>query len=153
MAETLEQLAHAESQRALSQQEGVLNELRARTGTLLTASSLVASFLGGRAIDLEGFGALNVTAALAFLITIVISVYLLAQKSQLEFALRGSEVYEFFVREGTDIPEAHQTLAYWIDEAHARNKKTIDRLVIGFGVACVALIPEVAGWSLSLAVH
>jgi hypothetical protein len=39
---------------ALSQQESTLTELRARTGALLTASSIVASFLGAAAITASG---------------------------------------------------------------------------------------------------
>lgn len=46
MPDDLESLAFDLSLRALGQQEKVLEELRARTGTLLTAAALVTSFLG-----------------------------------------------------------------------------------------------------------
>jgi hypothetical protein len=47
--ETLERLAFDLSLRALERQERVVEELRARTGTLLAAGALVASLLGIRA--------------------------------------------------------------------------------------------------------
>jgi hypothetical protein len=40
--------------RTLTQQESSLNELRARTGTLIAAASIVTSFLGGAAIARDG---------------------------------------------------------------------------------------------------
>jgi hypothetical protein len=47
----LERIAYESAVRALDKQETVLEELRARTGVLLAASSLAASLLGGRAFD------------------------------------------------------------------------------------------------------
>lgn len=88
---SLEQLAYETSAEALREQERLLGDLRTRTGTLLTAASLVASFLGGRAIDLEGLSTLNIVGGLSYLATIAISVYLLAPTSRVEFAIRGSE--------------------------------------------------------------
>lgn len=46
----LAELAYTLSLRTLGQQEASLNELRDRTGTLLAAAALVASFLGATAI-------------------------------------------------------------------------------------------------------
>lgn len=54
MSGELEQLAYEVSLRALQRQEEVVEELRSRTGTLLAASSLSASFLGARALDQSG---------------------------------------------------------------------------------------------------
>jgi hypothetical protein len=150
---SLEQLAYETSAEALREQERALGDLRTRTGTLLTAASLVASFLGGRAIDLEGLSALNIVGGLSYLATITISVYLLAPTSRLEFAIRGSEAFEYFVRQGDDLTEAHRTLSYWIDERHEQNKRRIDVLICLFAAACVAFVPEVVSWSVSLALH
>lgn len=48
---TLENIAFASAERALDKQEKLLEELRARTGVLLAAASLAASFLGARALE------------------------------------------------------------------------------------------------------
>jgi hypothetical protein len=48
MAGEFEKLAYEAALRGLDKQEGLLEELRTRTGVLLAASSLAASFLGQR---------------------------------------------------------------------------------------------------------
>ena len=50
----LAKLAYELSLLTLSQQESASNELRARTGTLIAAASVVTSFLGGAAIARDG---------------------------------------------------------------------------------------------------
>jgi hypothetical protein len=121
----LQALSYELSLRALDQQERALEELRNRTGTLLAASALVASFLGARAIDRVGVDGLAVIPLLAFVASVLLSVYVLVPKSNLEFALRGSEVWEYFVSENEDLPEAQRTLAYWIDDVRESNQGLI----------------------------
>ena len=75
---------------------------------------------------------------------------MLVPKSNLEFALRGSEVWEYFVSENEDLPEAQRTLAYWIDDVRESNQGLIDRLLICFSVACVGLVIEAVLWALEL---
>ncbi|TML12602.1 MAG: hypothetical protein E6G33_13275 [Actinobacteria bacterium] len=146
----LQGLSYELSLRALGQQERGLEELRNRTGTLLAASSLVASFLGARAIDRVGVDGIALVPLLAFILSVLLSVYVLAPKANLEFALRGSEVWEYFVSEDDDLSEAHRTLAYWIDDVHANNQGLIDRLLICFSTACFALVVEAVLWALEL---
>jgi hypothetical protein len=50
MADERTSLILEESRRALDQQERVLDNLRARTGVLLTAASITSSFLGATAL-------------------------------------------------------------------------------------------------------
>src|SRR5205823_2742195 len=100
MANGLADLGFDLSLRGLGQQERVLEELRVRSGTLLAAASLVASFLGGRALDAAGLDLLNVTAGLAFLLTIAGTIYVLAPRETLEFAILGSAIHEHFSNEG-----------------------------------------------------
>jgi hypothetical protein len=56
VAQDLVELAYELSLRNLGQQEAALNELRARTRTVLTASAVVASFLGATAVARSGHG-------------------------------------------------------------------------------------------------
>jgi hypothetical protein len=78
--ETLESFAYDLSLRGLAQQERVVEELRARSGTVVAAASLVASFVGGRALDQSGLDGLNIAAGLAFLLTLGTTVYILAHR-------------------------------------------------------------------------
>jgi hypothetical protein len=51
VAQTLSELGYELALRGLDHQESTLDDLRTRTGTLLTATALVATFLGARALD------------------------------------------------------------------------------------------------------
>jgi hypothetical protein len=152
MAESheLEELVYGLALRALEQQERVLDELRARTGVLLTATALVVSFLGARALTGDTTRWLALPGVGAAVASILVAVYLLAPKSNLEFALDGAAVYEHFVREDADPTEARRTLAYWLSDARSSNQVIIDRLVRLFSGACAALVAAVVLWALGL---
>ena len=147
----LEQLAFDLALRTLAQQERVLEEVRARTGVLLTATAVVASFLGGRALQSSGSVWLTLPGALAAIASIVLSVYVLLPKQTLNFALHGSAVYEHFQAEGAPLRDAHRTLAYWSKAAWDGNQTTIDRLIGFFRWACGFLVVSIVVWSLELA--
>lgn len=80
--------------RALSQQEQALAELRARTGTLLTAASLIGSFLGAEAIASSGLNGWAELALLAFGVSVALSIYVLLPKDGLVFTLDAPVAYE-----------------------------------------------------------
>src|SRR5215210_154823 len=82
---SLEEATYQLALRALGQQEQALTELRARTGTLLTASSLIASFLGAQALARNGLSVWVVLALIAFGVSVVLSIYVLLPKDGLIF--------------------------------------------------------------------
>jgi len=79
VAGEFEKLAYEAALRGLDKQEGLLEELRTRTGVLLAASSLAASFLGQRAFQDPSPRGLAITALVAFVISIGASVYMLTE--------------------------------------------------------------------------
>jgi hypothetical protein len=85
----LERLAYEASLRALTHQESTLDQLQGRTGTLLAASSVAASFLGAQSIQRGRFGVFAVAAVAAFVVSIVISVSILLPRAKWVFALQG----------------------------------------------------------------
>jgi hypothetical protein len=138
----LASLAFELSQKRLDKQETVLEELRSRTGVLLAASSLAASFLGNEAFG-PGWEPLAVAAVAAFLTSMVAAVYVLLPRKGLIFALVGSAVYEqlYGLEGGTE--EVHRRLAYDMDRFWEANDLKIRRLRHGFEVAASALVVEV----------
>jgi hypothetical protein len=70
MAGEFEKLAYEAALRGLDKQENLLEELRTRTGVLLAASSLAASFLGQQAFQNPSPRGLAITALVAFVATI-----------------------------------------------------------------------------------
>jgi len=75
----LERLAYDAALRALDKQEALLDELRGRTGILLAASALAASFLGDSAVR-EPNVLLAAVALGAFVLTIAASVFILVPR-------------------------------------------------------------------------
>jgi hypothetical protein len=138
------------SLRALNQQEGVLNELRTRTGTLLAASSFVASFLGARAAIADAFSWLTVLGLAAFAITILGGLYVLIPRGGLIFALRGTVLLEAEFGEPGGLPEVHRRLTYWLEGFRDDNQRIIDRLFRAFSVAALAVLAEVILWATQL---
>ena len=136
-------LAFELSQRRLDKAGAVLEELRSRTGVLLAASSLAASFLGNDAFRDGRWEPLAVVAIAAFLVSMVASVYVLLPRKGLIFALVGSVVYEclYGVEGGTE--EVHRRLAYDLDRFWEDNDVKIRRLRVGFQLAAGGLIIEV----------
>jgi hypothetical protein len=136
-------LAFDLARQRLDKQERVLDELRSRTGVLLAASSLAASFLGQDAFGESGWGLFGVTALVAFIVTMGASVFVLLPRDRLIFALVGSAVYEqFYALEGGQ-EEVHRRLAYDLDRFWEENDTRIRQIRSAFAVAATGLVIEV----------
>jgi hypothetical protein len=147
---TLEQTMHETAVRALAQQEAALEALRARTGTLLTASSLVASFLGGQGIARNGLTIWIVAALSAFAAVALLSVYVLLPKA-LYFSLDVTAAYESLATRADDEQAIHALLARWLQERRAVNKPIIARTVRAARFAGAALAAEIVLLGVGLA--
>jgi hypothetical protein len=145
---TLESIAFDEAVRALDKQEKVLEELRARTGLLLAASSLAASLFGRAAFDDLNPVAIGVIALLAFLISLGASLSVLLPRSSFVFSLGGTAVYEGLYEFGDDIDEVHRRLTYDLQRFWDDNDTRLKPLINGFRVAAIALGVEVLALAL-----
>jgi hypothetical protein len=148
----LEETSYDIAVRALEQQERSLDEVRRRTGTLLTASSLVASFLGSQAISRNGLNGWIDAALVAFGLSVVISIYVLLPKRGLIFALDAPETYEALYEHSGDETEVYRRLAYWIQRFRGLNQPTIQRSTAAFQLASGALVAEIVLLGFGLAV-
>lgn len=141
---TYEQLAYEAAQRALDKQERLLEELRSRTGLLLAAASLAASFLGREAFDADPKRGLAILALAAFLVAVGASVYILLPKSdKFIFALIGAGLYEGLYEVKDDLGEVYRRLAYDLDRFWEANDQELQRLFTAFRLAAVALSAEI----------
>jgi len=143
MAGDFERLAYEASLRGLDKQEGYLEELRARTGVLLAASSLAASFLGPQAFSHPEPRGLVATALLAFVASIGAGVFILVPKKDLIFAQAGVGLYEGLFALRDDMPEVYRRLAYDLGRFWESNDEKIQRLVRAFTLSAGALVVEV----------
>jgi hypothetical protein len=145
----LERIAYDAALGALAEQQGALRDLRARSGSLLTAAALTVSFLGAQALE----GGLDIAAWLAigaFVVSLLATLYVLLPQDGLIFALDGPELYVELWSIRDDEPETLRTLAYWISRFRANNKPTLDRLYLAFRLAAGALIAQVVLWAAEL---
>jgi hypothetical protein len=147
---SLESATYDLALRALAQQEQALTELRARTGTLLTAASLIGSFLGAQAISRHGLTVWIVLALVAFGASIVLCIYVLLPKEGLIFALDARETYTALYEVRDDHGEVERRLAYWIQTFRVRNHATVVELNTAYKYAGVALLVEIALLALGL---
>jgi hypothetical protein len=108
----LERIAYDSAVRALDKQEKVLEELRARTGILLGASSLTVSLLGATALDRPQSVALVILALGAFVASLGASLFVLLPREGFVFSLNGPEIYEELFEFRLDVAEIHRRLAY-----------------------------------------
>lgn len=143
MGNSLAEIAYEASLRSLDKQEELLDELRARTGLLLAASSLAASFLGRPALE-RAEPVIVALALLAFAGSTAASIYILLPKTKrFIFSLQGSAVYEKLFEFGDDLPELHRRLAYDLDRFWDENDQTMAKLFRAFRFAALGLAIEV----------
>lgn len=143
MGSSLAQLSYEASLRSIDKQERLLDELRARTGLLLAASSLAISFVG-RPVFQDAETVVLVLGLVAFAISIAASVYVLVPKpAEFVFSLEGSAVYEQLFELQDDMDEVYRRLAYDLDRFWEDNDDVMTRLFRVFQIAAVALAVEI----------
>jgi hypothetical protein len=123
---SLAQLSYEAGIRALDLQERGVEQLRARTGVLMAASSLTASFLGGQTIErASGLGALSGAALLALACSIALCVYVLLPKRGFVFSLNPRKMYEVLFDVADDDEELRRRLIIgWMNTGKATSRES-----------------------------
>jgi hypothetical protein len=148
----LEEEAHRIAAHALGQQEQELSGLQARTGSLLTAASVIASFLGGQALTRAGFSAWVVLALVAFGVSVVLCIYVLLPKKRLIFVMNAPKTYNELYEADDDEEEIYRKLAYWLESFRQDNEAEMGRLGFVFRIAGVFLLVELVLLAIGLSV-
>ena len=143
-------IAYELSLRSLDQQERALNDLRARAGTLLAASAVVASFLGGLALSSGAVTALSPRAPRLRALDRRLHPILLP-KPDLVFALRGSVLFEAEYTDPGGLVETYRRLSYWLDRYRDTNQATIERMFSYYRASAILLLGQIVLWSTELA--
>lgn len=128
---------------ALDKQEGLLSELRARTGVLLAASALAASFLGQSAFSQPSAG-LSMLALLGLVLSIGASVFVLVpRENQFVFSLSGTALYEGLYGFREEPAELYRRLTYDTQRFWTSNDLRLQPLFRAFRCAAGALVLEI----------
>jgi hypothetical protein len=145
-------LSYETAVRALEVQERAVDQMRARTGTLLAVSSLSASFFGAETIQhAGGLGTLGALALVSLVASILLCIYVLLPKRGFVFSLSGPAVYEQLFPHAEDELEVRRRLTYWLEEFWQANEAKLEELGRFYFAAALALVAQLVFWSWALA--
>jgi len=139
---------------ALAQQIGVIAEIRQRTGTLLAAHALVASFLGAATVKARGLHGFSWVAVGALVLGLIIAAALLSNW-KLRFAIDAPDLYAELYELAVADPE-DDTLGWLVSAAYgyhnlrranAKRVKIMGILLTGLGVLVVL---QTLSWLIAL---
>lgn len=147
---SLAQIIYEQAQKALEQQERQVNELRQRTGTLLAAAALTASFFGAAALGRDGVVAPVVLAAVALAVTVLSGLYVL-YPHELEFSVDARRLYDDLAGDQDDSDRLLVRLGFGLRDTRERNGRVVDRLALCLAIAAIALVVQIAFWTWALA--
>lgn len=111
---TLEEITYEAGRSALADQESLVAGIRQRTGTLLAAHALVASFLGATTVRGHGLQVLGWVAVVALVAGLVAAAILLAPW-RLKFAVDARELYDELYEQA--LAEAQADTLGWLAAA------------------------------------
>jgi hypothetical protein len=111
---TLEEIVFQAGRDALADQDSVVTGIRQRTGTLLAAHALVASFLGATTVKAKGLHGFSWAALVALVLGLIISAVLLSNW-KLRFAVDAPDFYAELYDEAA--AEAEQDTLGWLVSA------------------------------------
>lgn len=153
----LEEITYDAGRHALADQEALVSGVRQRTGTLLAAHALVASFLGAATIRAQGLETLGWIALVALVLGLLASAVLLAPW-QLKFAVDARELYDELYEQAS--VEADTDTLGWLAaagygyqalrEENALKVRLMSWLSGGVGILMIA---QTISWLAALAVE
>jgi cytochrome c-type biogenesis protein CcmH/NrfG len=146
----LAQLTYEQAQKALEQQERQVNELRQRTGTLLAAAALTASFFGAAALGRDGVALPVVLAGIALAVTVLSGLYVL-YPHRMEFATDARRLYDALESDRDDPERLHLRLAFGLRDTREENGRRADWLARCLALAAITLVIQIACWTWALA--
>jgi hypothetical protein len=128
----LEEIAYEAGRAALADQKSLVAGIRQRTGTLLAAHALVASFLGATTVQAHGLTPWA-WVALASLVVGLVDAAILLSSWRLKFAVDARELYDELYEQAAN-EAAEGTLgwlagaAYGYQGLHDENAKRVRRM-------------------------
>jgi hypothetical protein len=136
---------------ALDEQHVAVRDLRAHTGVLLTATSVVVSFLGTRALSTDHLRVLAFIGLGAFVGSLVLCLYVLLPTNGIESLGQGVDLLDVNLDATVPATDAYGRLTSTYDDLWTANRPHMQRLERVFRMACAAIVLEVVLWALQLA--
>jgi hypothetical protein len=145
------QLIYEIGRSVLSDQESVVAGIRQRTGTLLAAHALVASFLGSATLRAQGSSPLTWVALTALVAGLIIAAVLLAPWP-LRFALDTRAVYEALGggHASSDAAESLAAVGLAHQELHSANDQAVRLMSTLSGALAALMVWQTLAWTAAL---
>jgi hypothetical protein len=141
---TVEEITYDAARTALGDQDAVVTGIRQRTGTLLAAHALVASFLGATTVKAKGLHGAGWFAVAALVLGLAVAAALLANW-KLSFAIDARQLYRNVYPDAAE--EADDGTLGWLvsvaytyqalREQNARRVKIMSILLTSLGILMV----------------
>ncbi len=153
----LEETTYEAGRSALADQESLVGGIRQRTGTLLAAHALVASFLGATAVHVRGLHTFGWLAIAALLAGLVIAAILLAPW-RLKFAVDARELYDEFYEQAAAEADANTlgrlvSIGYGYQTVREENARKVRLMSWLSGALGALMVVQTLAWLAALAVH
>ncbi len=144
-------VAYAIAHAAIDEQHESVRDLRARTSALLTATSVVVSFLGARALTTSHLRGMAFLGLGVFVLSLVACLYVVVPTRTIESLTQGGALLDLTFADPDPASDAYRRLTVTCDAIAAANEAHIERLGAVFTLASAAIIVEVLLWGLQLA--
>ncbi|MGA9876011.1 MAG: hypothetical protein WBQ21_09385 [Solirubrobacteraceae bacterium] len=153
---TLEEITYEAGRSALADQESLVAGIRQRTGTLLAAHALVASFLGATVVRANGLHSLGWLALAALVLGLLAAAVLLAPW-RLKFAVDARELYDELYEQASSEAQADTlgwlaAAGYGYQKLRAENAMKVGHMSLLSGALSVLMIVQTLSWLAALVV-
>jgi hypothetical protein len=154
---TLEEIAYDAGRDALADQEALVAGIRQRTGTLLAAHALVASFLGATTIREAGLSLWSWLALVSLVLGLIAAAILLAPW-KLKFSVDAQELYDQLYPQAAAEADAETfgwlaAAGYGYQALRAENADRVQSMSRLSGALGVLMIAQTLAWLAGLAVN
>jgi uncharacterized membrane protein len=157
--QTLEQIAYDAGRTALADQQTLVAAIQQRTGTLLAAHALVASFLGSATLRERGLSVPALLAVISLGIALIIAAVLLGPW-RLRFAIDAHDLYEDLRRGITpcvitpgaaaEAPDASAAAGFFYQQLQRDNASRVRRMSGLLGILAALMICQTLAWLTAL---
>jgi hypothetical protein len=147
------EMAYLEAMRSISQQQQVLNELRARTGILIAVSAISTSFLGAQAFTQNRSpGVWWWAAVVSFALTSGCAVSVLWPRRNWLFGSYAATIINDWLDrdDAPSIDQMHLQRAVYLQDDYDQNRTKLTRLFYLFAITSGFLIVEILFWLIHL---
>jgi hypothetical protein len=148
-------VAFDEAVRAIEGQRASVDEIRTRSGILLSAAAIITGFLGPSALQPGSTFVIALAAAALLLATVGPIVFVLLPTDGWAFSVGTKNLLRDYI-EGDDpasMQELYRSLAWYLEVDWEANKELLDVRYRLFTIAALALVGETMAWLIAIALR